>query len=134
MSVRQDVALVMAGNALAERYACKLLEVDRTTYRYEPRPDRNAELREAKLMLANEKPRYGYRSLCALLARQGWKVNVKRVYRLYKAERLMVRRLKAKAPRPTRNGNPCWCGETRNGLWTLCPTRWPLGAPYGSSR
>ena len=45
------MALVMAEHALAERYACKLLEVDRSTYRYEPRPDRNAKLREALLVV-----------------------------------------------------------------------------------
>ena len=50
MSARRDVALVMAEHALGERYACKLLEVDRSTYRYEPRPDRNAKLREALLL------------------------------------------------------------------------------------
>ena len=41
-------------------------------------------------------PRYGYRRLWALLERQGWEVDVKRVHRLYKAEGLMVRRLKRK--------------------------------------
>ncbi len=42
---RRDVALVMADHGLSERQACKLLEVDRTSYRYEPQPDRNAGLR-----------------------------------------------------------------------------------------
>jgi putative transposase len=86
----------MAEHGLAERHACKLLEVDRSTYRYEPRPDRNAKLRDALLTLAKQQPRYGYRRLWALLVRQGWNVDVKRVHRLYKAEGLMVRRLKRK--------------------------------------
>jgi putative transposase len=51
------VALVMAEHAIAERYACRLLEVDRSTYRYEPRPDRNAKLREALWAVAKEQPR-----------------------------------------------------------------------------
>ena len=96
MSARRDVALVMAEHALGERYACKLLEVDRSTYRYEPRPDRNAKLREALLALARQHPRYGYRRLWALLVRQGWELDVKRVHRLYRAEGLMVRRMKRK--------------------------------------
>jgi putative transposase len=96
VSARRDVALIMAEHALAERYACRLLEVDRSTYRYEPRPDRNAKLREALLVLAKQQPRYGYRRLWALLVRQGWEVDVKRIHRLYKAEGLMVRRLKRK--------------------------------------
>lgn len=96
MSARRDVALIMAEHVLAERHACKLLEVDRSTYRYEPRPDRNAKLKEALLTLAKQQPRYGYRRLWALLVRQGWEVDIKRVHRLYKAEGLMVRRLRRK--------------------------------------
>jgi len=70
--------------------------VDRSSYRYEPRPDRNAELRIELLTLARQKPRYGYRRLHALLSRRGHEVNVKRIYRLYVEERLMVRRKKRK--------------------------------------
>jgi putative transposase len=54
----------MAEHQLSERHACKLLELDRTTYRYERQPDRNSELREALVALARQKPRYGYRRLC----------------------------------------------------------------------
>jgi putative transposase len=48
------------------------LDVDRTSYRYEPQPDPNAALREKLVELAKQKPRYGYRRLFALLARRGW--------------------------------------------------------------
>jgi putative transposase len=70
--------------------------VERSSYRYEPRPDRNAELREELVQLARQKPCYGYRRLHALLSRRGHEVNVKRVYRLYVEERLMVRRKRRK--------------------------------------
>jgi putative transposase len=70
--------------------------VDRTSYRYEPRPDEEAALRQELLMLARQKPRYGYRRLGVLLARRGWTVNHKRLYRLYREEHLAVRRLKRK--------------------------------------
>lgn len=96
MSARRDVALLVADHQLSERQACRLLELDRSTYRYEARPDSNSQLREALLALARQKPRYGYRRLWAMLDRRGWKVNVKRIYRLYRAEGLMVRRLKRK--------------------------------------
>jgi hypothetical protein len=52
--------------------------VERSSYRYEPRPDRNIELREELVKLARQKPRYGYRRLHALLERRGHEVNVKR--------------------------------------------------------
>ena len=90
------MALVMAEHGLSERQACKLLEVDRTSYRYEPQPDRNAGLRQALVELAKQKPRFGYRRLGALLAKRGWKANPKRIYRLYREEHLAVRRLKRK--------------------------------------
>ena len=90
------MAFVQAEHGLSERTACKLLEMERTSYRYEPRPDRNAELREELLKLARQKPRYGYRRLHALLSRRGHVVNVTRVYRLYLEEGLSVRRKKRK--------------------------------------
>ena len=61
-------------------------------YRYEARLDRNAGLRYACSIWGRQKPRYGYRRLWAVLARQGW-VNVTRIYRLYRQEGLMVLRL-----------------------------------------
>ena len=59
--------MVQTDHGLSERTACKLLGVERSSYRYEPRPDRNAELREALVKLARQKSRYGYRRLHALL-------------------------------------------------------------------
>jgi putative transposase len=65
--------------------------VERSSYRYEPRPDRNIALREELVRLARQKSRHGYRRLHAVLQRRGYEVNVKRVYRLYAEERLAVR-------------------------------------------
>jgi putative transposase len=90
------VALAMAECRLSERRACKLLEMDRSSYRYEPQPDRNAALRRELIALARQKPRYGYRRLGVLLERRGLRANHKRLYRLYREERLAVRRLRRK--------------------------------------
>ena len=81
---------------LSERRTCKLLEVDRSSYRYEPQPDRNAALRQELIAVARQKPRYGYRRLGVLLQRRGYKANHKRLYRLYREEHLAVRRLRRK--------------------------------------
>ena len=94
--MRKDVALACEQFEVSERRACKLLEVNRGSYRYEPRPDRNGKLREALVRLARQKPRYGYRRLHALLERGDHRASVMRVYRLYRAEGLAVRRLKRK--------------------------------------
>ena len=94
--LRADVAFVRQEFHLSERRACELLEVDRSSYRYEPRPDHNTELRRELVELARQKPRYGYRRLQALLARRGDRASVQRVYRVYKQAGLAVRRLPRK--------------------------------------
>jgi len=40
------VALAMGECRVSERRACKLLEMDRSSYRYEPQPDRNGAVRQ----------------------------------------------------------------------------------------
>ena len=117
MSARRDVALLMAEHRLSERHACRLLELDRSTYRYEARPDGNRQLREALVALARQKPRYGYRRLWAILTRRNWEVNVKRIYRLYRQEGLMVRRLKRK--RVTRDRSVETLLSAPNQEWAL---------------
>ena len=86
----------MTEYGVSERRACKLLELDRSSYRYEPMPDKNAQLRQDLVALARQKPRFGYRRLGALLERRGHRFNTKRLYRIYREEHLGVRRLKRK--------------------------------------
>ena len=96
VSIRRDVALVVAEYGYSERQACKLVGMDRSSYRYEARPDRNDKLRQDLVALARQKPRYGYRRLCAVLSKRGWQANAKRIYRLYRQENLAVRRTRRK--------------------------------------
>jgi putative transposase len=42
--------------------------------------------------LANERRRFGYRRLAIMLKREGVSMNLKKVYRLYREEQLMVRK------------------------------------------
>ena len=90
------MAFVVSEFHYSERQACKLMALDRTSYRYRPRPDHNAELRIGLIAVARQKPRYGYRRLHALLERRGCKASPQRVWRLYRKEHLAVRRLKRK--------------------------------------
>ena len=63
----------------------------RSTQRYEPteRDDEKA-LVKRMLELAREHPRYGYRRIWALLRQDGGRVNLKRIHRLWRKERLKV--------------------------------------------
>jgi hypothetical protein len=81
---------------VSESRACKLMSMDCSTYRYEPRPDHNAELRQKLTELAKQKPRYRYRRLHVLLEQQGEKASPMRLFRLYQEAGLAVRRLKRK--------------------------------------
>ncbi len=81
---------------VSERRACGLVGVGRSTCRYVSRQPRATELQAQLLHWAAERPRFGYRRLYVLLRREGWAVNHKRVYRLYRAAGLAVRRRKRK--------------------------------------
>jgi putative transposase len=77
---------------MSERRACRVIGSDRASVRYRAlRPDDGA-LRERLKTLAQERRRFGYRRLHVLLRREGQAVNKKRVQRLYREERLTVRR------------------------------------------
>jgi putative transposase len=77
---------------MSERRACRVIGIDRASVRYRGvRPD-DGVLRERLKALAQERRRFGYRRLHVLLRREGHAVNRKRVQRLYREERLTVRR------------------------------------------
>lgn len=85
--------------ALSERRACELIGTRRSSFRYRPARERAARdraLRDRLRELAAERRRFGYRRLLIFLGREGWRVNHKRVYRLYREEGLAVRRRKRK--------------------------------------
>ena len=82
---------------LSERRACWLVGMARTSCRYAaPRQGQEEKLKLRLRTLAGERRRFGYRRLVVLLRREGWAVNHKRVYRLYREEGLAVRRRKRK--------------------------------------
>ena len=91
---------------LSERHACELNGLDRSTYRYEPKPDGNAKLRAKLTELAGQRPRFGYRRLGVLLEKSGEVVNHKRLLRVYQQVGLAVRRRERKRLARDRVGMP----------------------------
>ena len=81
---------------ISERRACELLGIQRSSCRYEGKPDRDQELREKLVNLAQERPRFGYRRLGVLLARDGQRLNHKRLFRVYRDAGLSVKRPRRK--------------------------------------
>jgi putative transposase len=85
------VSDIRQSHQLSENRACGLIGITRWINRYRSRRDPQAELRMRLRELAGSRVRYGYRRLTVLLRREGWKMNTKRVYRLYRQEGLQVR-------------------------------------------
>lgn len=75
----------------SQRRVCRVLGLWRGTCRYQSVADEQAALRIRLRDLAYTRASYGYRRLHVLLQREGWEINHKRVYRLYKLEGLMMR-------------------------------------------
>lgn len=93
---REVVRHLRARFAVSERRACGLIQMDRSSCRYRPRPRGDDVVRQRLLELAAERPRFGYRRLHVLLRREGIEVNHKKVQRLYREESLSIRRKKRK--------------------------------------
>jgi putative transposase len=91
---RKLVSTVRQAYQLSEKRACGLIGITRWINRYQSRRDPQVELRMRLRELAGSRVRYGYRRLTVLLRREGWAVNAKRVYRLYREEGLQVRTAK----------------------------------------
>jgi transposase InsO family protein len=76
---------------VSERRACRVLNQPRSSQRHvSTRAGKDAALVERMIALSRENPRYGYRRVWALLRREGWAVNKKRVQRLWRETGLKV--------------------------------------------
>jgi len=106
---------------VSERRACRVLNQPRSVQRHQSKESGHEELiRRDIVRLASTYGRYGYRRITALLRAEGWKVNHKRVERIWREEGL---RVPAKQPKRGRlylnDGScirlrPCW----RNHVWS----------------
>jgi putative transposase len=106
---------------VSERRACRTLEQNRSTQKYQPkRPDMDRALVEKILEAAAKHPRYGYRRITALLRNEGWNVNRKRVYRLWKKEGKQVSARRKKHRFAGEGKNACHLNPSGfpNDVWT----------------
>jgi putative transposase len=82
----------MTEKSYNQRRACALAGIDPRVYRRGTTRPADAELRQRLKALSSERRRFGYRRLHLLLGREGWKVNWKKLYRIYREEGLTVRK------------------------------------------
>src|SRR5215213_2512157 len=124
---RRKAAVEHVGQRLgvSERRACRAMGQPRSRQRYEGRKvHRDHALVERMIELSRENPRYGYRRVWAMLRREGWPVNKKRVHRLWRMEGLKVpdkqrkRRRLAKLEGTSENSCTRRRAESRNHVWS----------------
>ena len=113
---RAAVTHLRASYPVSERRACRLVRLSRSRWQHRSRRPSDAPLLAALLTKAEDRPRWGYRRLAVLLARDGWQVNHKRVLRVYRAAGLRLRKQRRRkqvstprVPRPVHDGpNTPW--------------------------
>jgi putative transposase len=107
---------------VSERRACQALGQPRATQRYRrKRPDADRRLIEELRRLVEAYPRYGSERVHQVLLETGWRVNLKRVHRLWQQEHLQVPQKQQKRRRlPGRSENSCvrYRATHRNHVWS----------------
>ncbi len=95
-----------------QKRACALAGIDPRVFRRASQRPSDTELRDRLKELSSERRRFGYRRLHILLKREGWHVNWKKLYRIYREEGLTVRK--------------------RDGRKRALGTRTPMAVPQGA--
>jgi putative transposase len=112
---------VRAELGLSERRVCRVLGQHRSTQRKIPTSsDDEAALAADIIALALQYGRYGYRRITALLREAGWRVNKKRVERIWRQEGLKIPQKQPKRGRLWLNDGSCirLRPEHRNHVWS----------------
>jgi len=117
--MRRTVVEMLESKGISHRRCCCVAGISRSTAKYVP--NKNDESLVARMKeLAIKHIRYGYRRIWALLRREGWIVNVKRIWRLWKVEELQVpkRRPRKRRCGPSLDVAPCKA-VAPNHIWSL---------------
>ena len=115
---REAVAHACDEHGVSQRRACEVLAVDRSSVRYRSIRAPDLELREAIKAVASERRRFGYRRIHVMLQRQGIAMSLKKLRRLYREERLQVRR-RGGRKRALGTRRPMVVPERANERWSL---------------
>ena len=107
---------------VSERRVCRALDQPRSTQRYaSKRPDADRRLIAELRRLADSYPRDGSEHMHEVLVNAGWRVNFKRVHRIWKAEHMQVPQKQRKRRRiPGHSGSGCvrYKPKYRNHVWS----------------
>ena len=115
--VRREVVREMVARGLSERRALAVGRMSASAFRYVPRPDGNAVVRDRIVDLAQRHRRYGAGMIYLKLRQAGHVINHKRVDRLYTEARLQLKRRRRKKI-PIADRQPLVRPERRNQVWS----------------
>lgn len=115
---RRELVRHLVGKEISERRALAVVRMSASTLRYTPGPDRNVELRQRIMELAQRYKRYGVGMIYLKLRQEQWPVNYKRVERLYQQANLQVRRRKRKKV-PVGDRQPLYRPDAANQVWSM---------------
>lgn len=115
---RKAVAHACDKHGVSQRRACHILDVDRSSVRYKSMRSNDTELREAMKKVSAERRRFGYRRIHVMLQRQGWHINHKKLRRLYREEKLQVRK-RGGRKRALGTRRPMLVPDQPNERWSL---------------
>ncbi len=76
---------------MSTRRACALIQFDPRTYRYKSRRLDQAAIEQRIKEICQTRVRFGYRRVHVLLRREGWEINAKKTYRIYKELGMQLR-------------------------------------------
>ena len=115
---RRDWVRWMQTRGLSQRHGLAIAGMSASSLRYEPRPDRNAHLRQRIVSLAQRHRRYGAGMIYLKLRQAGQCVNHKRVERLYGLEKLQIKRRRRKKI-PVAERQPLVRPGAANEVWSM---------------
>jgi len=116
---RSGVKYLTKQGRCSQRRACIVVGMSRSLVRYIARRRKGeAELIKKIRKLAVHHSRYGYRRITALLRREGWRINRKRVHRIWKSEGLGLPRRRPKRRRMGPTGGIVNKAEYPNHVWS----------------
>lgn len=104
---------------VSERRACSTFCVPRLTIRYRSVADEQVSLRMRIREIAASRVSWGYPRIWVQLRREGWLVNRKRVYRLYREEGLCMKRHKPRRHRSSSTRVPPPSATHENECWSM---------------
>jgi putative transposase len=115
---KRAVTWAVQERGYSQRRACGLVGLHPKTYRYASKRTGDEGLRAKLRDLASQRRRFGYRRLGLMLKRQGIKLSPKKLYRLYREERLTVRK-RGGRKRALGTRAPMMIPQDRNLRWSL---------------